>query len=81
MYYNANAIKNTTIKTPIGVGIITAIINEVMRSNGILVTVLHFGIRQIVLLLLISVGIAAIASFIPVKKIASKKPIDAIRNR
>ena len=74
------AVTNFVIST-IGVGIITAIINAVMRSNGILVTVLHFGIRQIVLLLLISVGIAAIASFIPVKKIASKKPIDAIRNR
>ena len=74
------AITNFTLAT-IGVGVITAIINAAFRSNGILVTVLHFGIRQIVLLLIISVGIAALASFLPVKKIASKKPIDAIRNR
>ena len=74
------AVTNFTLAT-IGVGIITAIINAAFRNNGILVTVLHFGIRQVVLLLIISVGIAAVASFIPVKKIASKKPIDAIRNR
>ncbi len=74
------AVINFTIAS-IGVCIITAIINAAMRTNGILVTVLHFGIRQIILLLVISIGIAAIASFIPVKKIASKKPIDAIRNR
>ncbi len=74
------AVTNFTISS-IGVGIITAIINGAMRKGGILVTVLHFGIRQIALLLIISIAIAAIASFIPVKKIASKKPIDAIRNR
>ena len=74
------AVTNFTISS-IGVGIITAIINGAMRKSGILVTVLHFGIRQIALLLIISIAIAAIASFIPVKKMASKKPIDAIRNR
>lgn len=74
------AVTNFIIST-IGVGAITAIINGVMRKSGILVTVLHFGVRQILLLLVISIGIAALASFIPVKKIASKKPIDAIRNR
>ena len=74
------AVTNFIIST-IGVGAITAIINGVMRKSGILVTVLHFGVRQIILLLVISIGIAALASFIPVKKIASKKRIDAIRNR
>ena len=34
---------------------------------------------RFVLLLLISIAIAAVASFLPVWKIASKKPIDAIR--
>lgn len=70
------------ILSSIGVGVLTMIINRVIRYGaGILITVLHFGIRQIILLLLVSIVIAAIASFIPVKKIASKKPIDAIRNR
>ena len=35
----------------------------------------------IVLLLAVSIFVAFLASFFPVKKIASKKPIDAIRNR
>jgi ABC-type lipoprotein export system ATPase subunit/ABC-type antimicrobial peptide transport system permease subunit len=42
---------------------------------------LFFGIRQIILIFGISVFSAFIASFLPVKKIASKKPIDAIRGR
>ncbi len=63
-----------------GVGV--TVINYVIRTYlGVLVTVLHFGIRQILLLALISVAIAAIASFIPVYRIASKRPIDAIRNK
>ena len=66
----------------VGVGAVTAIVNRVIRMDvGILITVLHFGIRQVVLILLVSLAVAAVASFIPVKKIASKKPIDAIRNR
>lgn len=48
---------------------------------GVLITVLNFGPRQIILLLLISLGVAAVASFIPVYKIASKRPIEAIRNK
>ena len=53
----------------------------VRKYTAILVTVLHFGIRQVLLLLLISVAIAAIASFLPVHRIASKRPIDAIRDK
>ncbi len=63
-------------------GGITAVINGALREDvGLLITVLHFGIRQILVVLGVSVGVAAIASFLPVKKIASKRPIDAIRNR
>ena len=64
-----------------GVGIATAVINHFIRQQGILITVLSFNIRQIALLLVISVSIAFIASYLPVKRIASKRPIDAIRNR
>ena len=64
------------------VGIITVVINSVLRKEiGILITVLSFSIRQVLPLLVISIGVAFIASFLPVKKIASKRPIDAIRNR
>lgn len=63
-------------------GIGVGVINYLIRTYaGVLVTVLHFGIRQILLLALISVAIAAVASFIPVYRIASKRPIDAIRNK
>lgn len=66
----------------VGTGVITAVINGILRNKlGILITVLNFGIRQIVLLLTVSLIVAAVASFIPVKRIASKKPIDAIRDR
>ena len=66
----------------VGTGVITAVINGILRNKlGILITVLNFGIRQIVLLLAVSLIVAAVASFIPVKRIASKKPIDAIRDR
>ncbi|WP_049962823.1 ATP-binding cassette domain-containing protein [Ruminococcus sp. HUN007] len=53
----------------------------IRKSTGILITLLHFGPRQVILILLISCVVAALASFFPVKKTASKKPIDAIRGR
>lgn len=66
----------------IGVFIATTIINTAIRKElGVLITVLNFGPRQILLLFVVSLFVAALASFLPVKKIASKRPIDAIRNR
>ncbi len=63
-------------------GVVSAVINSILRDDiGILITILSFGIRQIGLLLLASLAVASISTFIPVKKIASKKPIDAIRKR
>ncbi len=65
-----------------GVGVATAVINYIIRNElGILVTVLSFDIRQILLLFAASVLVALAASFIPVKRIAAKRPIDAIRDR
>ena len=57
------------------------LINYVIRKTGILVTILHFGVRQVLLLVAVSVCVAAIASFLPVRRIAAKKPIDAIRDK
>ncbi len=66
----------------LGTGALTAIINSALRNElGLLVTLLNFGLRQLLLLFGVSIGVAALASFLPVKKIASKRPIDAIRNR
>lgn len=70
------------ILSSVGVFVATTLINDTLRNGvGLLITVLSFGIRQVVLLFLISIGVAALASYIPVKRIASKRPIDAIRNR
>ncbi|MBP0968495.1 MAG: FtsX-like permease family protein, partial [Oscillospiraceae bacterium] len=58
------------------------LINYVVRDHyRILITVLHFGIRQIILLILVSLAVAALASFLPVRRIAKKRPIDAIRDK
>lgn len=60
----------------------TMIINsEIREAYGILITVLNFGPRQLLLIFAVAVAVAFIASFIPVMKIASKRPIDAIRNK
>ena len=55
--------------------------NSWMAQQGINITLLHFGIRQIALMILISVAVALIASFLPVYNIARRKPIDAIRDK
>ena len=65
-----------------GVFAVTMIINNYIRKDlGVLISLLTFGPRQVLLILVLSIFVAAAASFIPVKKIASKKPVDAIRNR
>ena len=65
-----------------GTAIAVWLINFLIRNEtGILVTILTLTPRQVILLLAVSLLTAALASFFPVKKIASKKPIDAIRGR
>ncbi|MDE6371936.1 MAG: FtsX-like permease family protein, partial [Clostridia bacterium] len=44
-------------------------------------TVLFFGIRQIALMVVVSIAIAVFTSLIPIYKMSRKKPIDCIRNR
>ena len=66
----------------IGTFTVTVFINSALRDEaGLLITFLDFGIRQIGLLFLVSIAVALVATFLPVKKIASMKPIDAIKNR
>ena len=60
-------------------GIIVA--NTWMHNNGINITVLTYGIRQFALMLVISAGVALLASFLPVYNIARRKPVDAIKDR
>ena len=56
-------------------------INRWMFNEGIQVSLLNFGIRQVLLMLGVSVLVALLASFFPVYKIAKKKPVDAIKDR
>ena len=56
-------------------------INNLMRNEGIRITLLNFGIRQLALMLLISVAVALVSSFLPVNRIARKKPVDAIKDK
>ncbi len=44
-------------------------------------TVLFFGIRQIALMVVVSIAIAVITSLIPIYRMSKKKPIECIRDR
>ncbi|MCL2281509.1 MAG: ABC transporter ATP-binding protein/permease [Dehalococcoidia bacterium] len=60
---------------------ISTILNSTFRDKyGLIITIFSFGIRQLILILIVSVGAAFIASFIPTTRISNKKPIDAINN-
>jgi ABC-type antimicrobial peptide transport system permease subunit len=56
-------------------------LNNWMESQGINVQLLTFGVRQVVLMLGVSILVAVLSSFLPVRKIARKKPVDAIKDR
>ena len=62
--------------------ILVWIINSTIGGGlGINVMLLGFGIRQVALLAGIGLLVAAIASFLPTRRISKLKPIDAIQNR
>ncbi|MGN0557270.1 MAG: ABC transporter permease, partial [Acutalibacteraceae bacterium] len=64
------------------VGVAVVCINSgVRQATGLMLTLLTFGVRQVALVLLVSVVVAALACFLPVRHIAAKRPIDAIRDR
>ena len=58
------------------------VLNTALKTGtGLLFSILNVGIRQVVLLFFVCVLVAAGASYLPTKKIAMKRPIDAIRDR
>lgn len=58
------------------------VINKAIRSEyNFTLTLLSVGIRQFALILGVGVLVAFIGSFLPVMRIARKRPIDAIQNR
>lgn len=72
----------------IGALILTNLLNNLISENltslmGIetTFTLFFFTLRQVALMIVLAVGVVLLASFIPVKKIASMKPIDAIKDK
>lgn len=66
----------------IATGVVCAIINTELRSEyGLLISIFNFGVRQIGLIMLVSIAVAFVSSLLPVYRIAKKQPIDAINNR
>lgn len=62
--------------------VVSGVINNYLKTQvGIDLIILIVGIRQILLILVIAFGIAALSSFIPVFRLTLKKPIDAIKGR
>ena len=53
----------------------------IKRYTGLLLTILNVGIRQAALLLVVCLLCAFVATYLPTRKIAAKRPIDAIRDR
>lgn len=66
----------------IGTILITNLLNQSMIVGlNLRTTLFDFGIRQVILVTLISTIIGYLSSALPVLKTASKKPIDAIKNK
>ena len=64
----------------IATGTLISVINKSFRKEyHLVITLLHFGIIQVVLMFALSLIVAFVASFIPVYKESKKKPIEAIR--
>ena len=58
------------------------LLNNFLRTEyGLVITILNIGIRQFLLILGLGILVAFVGSFLPVMRIARKKPIDAIQNR
>ena len=55
--------------------------NAIKSSAGLLLTVMNVGLRQWLLVLGVCLLSAFVACYLPVRKIAAKRPIDAIRDR
>lgn len=56
------------------------LINYILRYNfGLILTLLVFSVRQVCLILEISLVVAFISTFFPVMRIARKKPVEAIK--
>lgn len=71
---------SSVLISSIGGLIASEIANDVLLNNyGMIVSILNFGVLQIILISAIAVMITMIATFIPVYRFSKKKPIDVIK--
>ncbi|MDD4644042.1 MAG: ABC transporter permease, partial [Bacilli bacterium] len=75
------ALISFVLATSLTIGAVIYINLFLRREYNILLTFLNFGIRQILVLLLVSTFVATLSSYFPVNKIARLRPIDAIKDR
>lgn len=73
------ALINWILASAVTAGIAFFINRAGRESYNLVITILHFGIIQLALMLIISVSVAFVSSFIPVYKVSKKKPIEVIR--
>lgn len=73
------ALINFVLATAAAIGVVLFLNNMLRVEYNLLITILNFGIRQVGLMLGVSVAVALIASFFPVYKIAKQRPVDAIK--
>ncbi|HKL74129.1 MAG TPA: ABC transporter ATP-binding protein/permease [Clostridia bacterium] len=73
------ALINFVLATVASAAVVIFLNNFLRTEYNILITILNFGIRQVALMLGISVLVAFVASFLPVFKVAKQKPVDAIK--
>ncbi len=75
------AVINFVLSASVSFAGITAINLIIRNSLGFKITLFSFGIRQVLVLLAVSIGVAFVSSFLPTNRIARKTPIDAMRDR
>ncbi len=57
-----------------------SVLNDTIRNDyGILIKIIDINIRQVLLVLSLSVGVSLVSTIIPLRKITKMNPVDAIR--
>lgn len=64
----------------IGTAVLCSVLNGILRNSvGLIVTIFVFGVPSILLMIVLSLVVAFISTFLPVYFAAKKKPVDSIR--
>lgn len=61
--------------------IISVYIDHILRNDyKVLIEIINFSMRQVIIILMVSIVVAIVSSFIPVYKISRKNPVDILKN-